>query len=285
MSISLLALALLGAPGSIQADSVPASLTAFDLQFPTFAPSVVPVSNHLGLVPGNSVRFVVQGGPAAAGGFAVMASAPALAPTPVPLGLGFLELDPASLNVVAVGALDAFGSAEFDFLLPDSLTLGQTLSTQAVTIDAILQARPTNVLEHQITDLTPQLIDYFPKSNHPLAGSERAVLITNQDDWVALYGAHLVPGFAPPSVDFSKHVAVVGFGGHHPTGGYSVAVTGVTPLAGGVLEVQQTVFTPGLGCGLTFSETKPVQMVLFDRVVGGLTVVTTTQTAQAPPCP
>lgn len=278
----LLACAALAAP---QTDTVPPALTVSDLTFGTVAPIGVPESNHLGLAIGSSVRFSISGGGIAANGVAVLGSAPSLAPSPVPLGLGFLELDPATLKIAAIGALDAFGRADFEFPIPASLDLGHTLATQAVTIDTSFTLRPTNVLEHEVTDLAPVEIDWHAKSNHPLAGSQQALLITNQADWAAYNAAHLGTSYVYPTVDFSKQVVVVGFGGSYVTGGFSVEVTGVKALPGNVLEVQLTHWTPGIGCGTTFSHTWPVQSVVFDRVVGGSSVVTVNTTTQNAPCP
>lgn len=277
-----LALAPLAAP---QTDTVPPGLQASDLTFGTIAPSSVPETNHLGLVTGSSMRFSISGGGIAANGVAVLGSAPGLADVPVPLGLGFLELDPSTLKIPAIGALDAFGRAEFEFPIPTDLELGYTLATQALTIDAAFNLRPTNTLVHEVTDLEPVQIDWHSKSNHPLAGTQQALLITNDADWMAYNAVHLGPSYVPPVVDFSRKVVVVAFGGAYLTGGYSVEVTGVSALPGNVLEVQLTHWTPGVGCGTTFSHTSPVQAVVFDRVVSGASVVTVNTTTQSPPCP
>ncbi|MHC4375333.1 MAG: hypothetical protein ACYS26_01925 [Planctomycetota bacterium] len=278
----LLACAALAAP---QTDTVPPALMASDLTFGTLAPIGVPESNHLGLVIGSTVRFSISGGGIAANGLALLGSAPNLAPSPVPLGVGFLELDPATLKIAAIGSLNAFGQVDFEFPIPAGLDLGHTLSTQAVTIDSNFTVRPTNVLDHEVTDLTPVELDWHSKSNHPMAGTQQALLITNEADWAAYNAVHLGPSYVYPTVDFSKQVVVVGFGGYYLTGGYSVEVTGVKALPGHVLEVQLTHWTPGIGCGTTYSHTSPVQAVVFDRVVWGSSVVTANTTSQKPPCP
>jgi hypothetical protein len=282
MLITALTLGLLAAP---QSDPAPPGLLATDLTFGTVAPSDVSGSNHLGLVTGSTVRFTVQGGPANANGWAVLGSAPGLAPAPLPLGLGALELDPTSLKIAATGALDDLGEVDFEFTIPASLALGHTLATQALTIDMGLNLRTTNVLSHEVTDLTPIHLDWHSKSAHPLSGTQQSLLIANEADWVAYNAVHLSPSYVPPTVDFDKYVVVVGFGGAYLTGGYSVEVTGVQALPGNALEVQLKHTTPGPGCGVTFSHTSPVQSVLLDRVVWGSSVVTVNTTTQAPPCP
>lgn len=285
MPTALTALCLVPVLAAPSTDGAPPQLTAQDLGFGTTAPTAFPPSNHLGLVPGNTVRFSVAGGPEAAGGVAVLGASTGLAATPVPLGDGLLLIDPAGLQILALGPVDGAGDASFDLALPAGLPLGAPLATQAVAIDPALDLRTTNALVHEVTDLSPQVLDDFKKSGHPSAGTQTALVISDPIAWQSFWAQHLHPSVTPPPVDFARHVAIVGFGGHFLTFGYSVQIDQLVPLPGGGLQVEQTVLTPGPGCGSLFSESDPGQIVVVDRVAGGAPVMAVTQSVQGSPCP
>ncbi|MDF1798085.1 MAG: hypothetical protein P1V81_02835 [Planctomycetota bacterium] len=285
MTASLAALCLLPLLAPTPIGTAPPELRAQDLTFGTSAPSVTPPSSYLGLVPGHSLRFEVSADPTAGGGLAVLGVSSALASSPVPLGSGLLLIDPAGLQVLGVGLLDGAGQAAFDLSVPLGLPVGVQLATQAAVVDPQLGLHLTQAIEHTLTDLQLQVLENFKKSIHPSAGSQAALLITDQTSWLAFYARHKSAAATPPAVDFGKQVVVVGFGGHFITFGYSVQIDAVVPLVGGGLEVHQTVLTPGFGCGSLPSESKPGQIVAVDRVVGGAPVVAVTQSMPAPPCP
>ena len=282
MSHSLVALCLLSPLVAASSGSAPPQLVATDLSFQTSAPSTNPPSNHLGLVPGHSVRFEIGG---TAGALGVLAVSTGLAPAPLPLGADLLLLDPLALQLIGSGSLGSAGLFGLDLALPASLPLGVDLATQAFTLDSNLELRASNALEHTTTDLTPVPLTFFNKSLHPSANSQTALLITDDAAWQSFYALHLPAGAPVPAVDFSEHAVVVGFGGWYLTFGYSVQVDAIVPLAGGSVQIEQTVSTPGLGCGTLFSESKPGQIVLVDRVAAGTLANVITTSVQGPPCP
>ena len=279
----LAALFLLPALASAPADAPVLSIE--DLSFGTVAPDAVTGSDHLGLVPGHTVRLRVTSGPASAGGVALFGAAGGLTGTPLPLGLGQILLDPASLVVLGSSPLDAQGAGALDLTVPPGLIPGTLAATQAVTIDATLSLRTTDALALAVTDLTPVVLENFNQSMHPASGTKTALVLTDAAALQAFYIQHLGPSAPVPAVDFTKDVVVVGFGGHYLTYGYTVVVDGLAALPGGGLEVRQTILTPGLGCGTLFSESRPGQVVTVDRVAGASLVVTLTQEVQGAPCP
>ena len=283
MPLSLAALCLLPSLAALPLDTP--GLLAQDLTFGTSAPSTIPLSDHLGLVPGHTVRFLVSADPMAGGGLALLGVSTGLATSPVPLGSGLLLIEPAGLQVLGIGLIDGAGQASFDLAVPAGLPVGTLLATQAAVIDPLLELRTTQAVQHAVTDLQPQVLENFKKSNHPGAGTQSALLISDQTAWLAFFAQHKSTTAIPPTVDFSKQVVVVGFGGHFITFGYNVQIDEVVPLAGGGLEVRQTVLTPGFGCGTLPSESKPGQIVAVDRVVGGAPVVAVTQSQPGTPCP
>lgn len=280
---SLAALALLPALASSPADAP--VLTIEDLSFGTAAPDPVTGSDHLGLVPGHTVRLTVTSGPASAGGVALFGAAGGQAATPLPLGLGQLLLDPARLVLLGSAPLDALGEGSLDLTVPAGLAPGTLAATQAFTVDATLTLRTTDALGHAVTDLTPVVLENFFKSGHPASGTETALVLTDAAALQAFYDQHLGPGAPVPAVDFAQDVVVVGFGGHYMTFGYTVVIDGLAALPGGGLEVRQTVLTPGFGCATLPSETRPGQVVAVDRVAGASLVQTRSGLVQGPPCP
>ena len=100
------ALALLAAPAL---GGAPA-LSVTDVPFGTVAPTAVPPSAYLGLVPGHAVEFQGDGGAPEDVAFLLVSSG--LAPVPVPVVPGApLLLDPAGLAIVAAKPYGAGSSA------------------------------------------------------------------------------------------------------------------------------------------------------------------------------
>lgn len=276
-----LLVALLLAP-ALAAQSDP-SLAVADLAFGTTAPP----SSHLGLVPGDTVRFTVSADASSAGDVAILAASPGLASAPMPFGAGALALDPVGLQIVAIGVLGGAGAVAFDVALPTGLQPGVPVATQAATLDlgaAVL--RTSNALTHVVTDLAPVVLFDFKKSLHPSAGTFSALVLSDQAALQAFWSAHWGPFGGPPlpAVDFAEQVVVVGFGGWYGVFNYSLQIDALVPLAGGGLEVRQTVLAPGQGCGSSFAESRPGQMVVVDRVAGAAPVTAVTQTVFVP-CP
>ena len=78
---------------------------------------------------------------------------------------------------------------------------------------------------------------------------------------IRLWGlAHDTDGTTPPAVDFAKEYVVGVFAGQKPTGGYSVAVTGITD-DGATRTIAVTFTKPGQGCITNQMVTSPYQII------------------------
>ena len=93
------------------------------------------------------------------------------------------------------------------------------------------------------------------------------VVVRDGAGWQALW-ATIHAGTAPPpplpDVDFGRHLVVARAMGPRPTGGFTVAITGMLRQGGEyVVQVRET--SPGTGCAVTLAETSPVDVALIGR--------------------
>ena len=265
-------------PGpSSHPNSKSAALTAQDLAFGTVAPSPTTSSSYLGLVPGHSARFVIEGADlSAVFGPVCLGVADGLLASPLPVENGALLIDPESLVVVAQGNLGLNGTLGFDVPIPVGLPVGLPLATQAVVIEPSGIAWPTNALVHETTALVPELVDSFYKSKHPLAGTVSSLVFEDPLSFQDFWSQHLAPTAVAPTVDFERQIAIATFGGWFGTLGWNVRVDAVVPVPGGGVEVQQSI--QKCSGGSLPSESKPGAIVVVDRVAGAHPVLTTSQT-------
>jgi hypothetical protein len=93
------------------------------------------------------------------------------------------------------------------------------------------------------------------------ATTERAdAVIATDDPTYRRTWSQLLGGGEPPAIDFATDTAVFLFGGGRPTGGYSVAVRGVS-LEGNTLVVDGGVQSPPNGSMTTQAITYPTAVI------------------------
>jgi hypothetical protein len=239
------------------------------------------VVEHLGLVPGHSVRFSAAG---PAGAVAVLMGSLPGAP-PAPLGSGAIALDPSSAFLIGAAALDAAGGAQLDLALPTGMPVDAELVTQAVVL-AASGPEPTNALTHRVTVLAPVVLDSGLKSVHPLSYLGGVELVTDPIQWQQFWSLHFPFAGGPPlpAVDFSRDCVIASFSGFVLTSGYVFVVDQLVPTPGG-LNLVQTLYTPGPGCGTLFTEQRPYSFLVVDRVAAVASITATTTITLGTPCP
>ena len=97
--------------------------------------------------------------------------------------------------------------------------------------------------------------------------SEATLVVHDQQSWLNLWSQmarNRVPTPPAPAVDFTQNMLLVAAAGDRPTGGFSVAITEVTQVGGG-LAANVTVTSPGSNCVVTQAITSPVQVVSIPR--------------------
>lgn len=110
-----------------------------------------------------------------------------------------------------------------------------------------------------------QTFDTLQKGQVPPGGklTQQLAVIRNDADWASfwnlLYASHS-PIPALPPVNFTEKVIVAVVDSERPTGGYSVAITGLKPTASGV-TVSALQLSPGRSCMVTTAFTLPFHIV------------------------
>lgn len=91
-----------------------------------------------------------------------------------------------------------------------------------------------------------------------------ALTVTDPEQWKELWSKTLGRPEAPPSVDFSKSLAVAVFLGSRPTGGFAVEF--LEPVvSGGKAVFAYRVKAPGKGMFVIQAFTQPYAVRVFDR--------------------
>jgi uncharacterized membrane protein len=95
----------------------------------------------------------------------------------------------------------------------------------------------------------------------------RQALVRNDDEWRALWAAHMGPEAAAPPVDFTSEMVAAAFLGERPTPGYSVEIVArASEDAGAALDVVTHQPPPGQIAAQIV--TSPFQIVRFPRPAG-----------------
>jgi PrcB C-terminal len=102
-------------------------------------------------------------------------------------------------------------------------------------------------------------------SNTGIAES-RHLIIQDNRAWTELW-SQLGVGEQAPQVDFNRNVVIAVSMGQRSSGGYDVAVQGVTEIAG-ELTVDVVETSPALTCATTMALTQPVDVVVVVGAAG-----------------
>jgi hypothetical protein len=94
-------------------------------------------------------------------------------------------------------------------------------------------------------------------------GESRRLLIRDANTWAAFW-SELGEGDRP-AVDFTRDIVVAAATGQRPTGGYEIAINGVSQQ-GGELTVEVLETTPGPNCMTSAGLTQPVDVVVVPAV-------------------
>jgi PrcB C-terminal len=88
------------------------------------------------------------------------------------------------------------------------------------------------------------------------------------DVWSIAFARH-TPTPPRPAIDFATEMVVVAALGSRPSGGYGIAIEGVSPETGGV-EIDVVTTSPGSGCIVTGALTQPVMMIRMAAADGAV---------------
>jgi uncharacterized membrane protein len=95
----------------------------------------------------------------------------------------------------------------------------------------------------------------------------RRVLVRTDEEWRALWAVHAGPDADAPAVDFATVMVAAAFAGEKPSAGYTLDITRVDPVAGGVrLVVDEQ--RPGPGMVAAQIITSPFHIVSLPRAAG-----------------
>ncbi|HET7619923.1 MAG TPA: protease complex subunit PrcB family protein [Vicinamibacterales bacterium] len=95
----------------------------------------------------------------------------------------------------------------------------------------------------------------------------RQAIVWNDDEWRALWAAHMGPEGAPPPVDFTTEMVAAAFLGERPTPGYSVEIVARASEDAGV-TLDAVTHQPPPGQIAAQIVTSPFQIVRFPRPTG-----------------
>jgi hypothetical protein len=284
-------LVLVALTSTAPTDFIPPFLRVTDLAFGTTAgvPTGPPFFSYLGLVPGHTLAFRVDGVPEDAGDLALLFASPAELASPWPLGslgTGALFLDPAGAFLAAQGVLGPAASIEWTFPVPGGAPLGAPLHTQGALVDPVAgTVQMTNELDHAVADTAATVFHQATHSSHPLSFEllGGTIVVESQPAWDAEWALTGFPAPAP-AVDFSQDVVVMHFAGRKPTSGHFVAIDGAQPLGPGTL-LGTTLTVPHPTCGVFFVETSPECFATLDRVAFGMPFQVLETEVPSAPCP
>lgn len=113
-----------------------------------------------------------------------------------------------------------------------------------------------------VLSLGPEVTEVFSTGYSGIGSSQRLVL-TNQNQWAALWAAiHATANPVPsrPNVDLDRHELIAVALGTRPSGGYGIHIDSVRASSGG-REVFLTTSRPGPRCVTTQALTQPVHIV------------------------